>query len=108
MRNIHLILINLKPGTGCTLHGQLHPRHTGSLGDEGHSARCTRIDFQNVDNPVFHRVLDVHQPDHTQRLRQPFRVMPHGHDVFFRHHVCGDHTGTVTGMDTGQLNLFHD
>ena len=48
----------------------LRHRDPDHLGNEGHGARCARIDFKHIDVTVLDRILNVHQPDHLERKRQ--------------------------------------
>ena len=56
------------------LGGQLCQRHTDRLADKRHRARSARIDFQHIQGPVFHSILNIHEADHVKLGRQHLRL----------------------------------
>ena len=90
------------------LRGDPRHRDGADLTDERNGAGGPGVRFQNVDDVVADRVLDVHQSDHVHFQRQFLSVALDRLDVLFRNGDGRDEAGGVAGVDAGLLDVLHD
>ena len=88
--------------------GELRDRRADRLGDEGHGAAGARIDLDQIDHPVLHRELDVHQPDDAERSGKQARLPLDLGDDGRLQAVGGQRAGAVARMDARLLDMLHD
>ena len=96
-----------EPGAGHDLGGDLGNLDADRLCDEGHGARGARIDLEDVDVAVLHRVLHVHQPADLKRLGERDRLPLDLGDDRPRQRMRRQRAGGIAGMDSGFLDMLH-
>ena len=88
------------------LRRQLGQRASDGFADEGYGAGGPGIDFKHVDHFVLHGILDIHQAADPQFTRHRLSVLPDGLKNLGRQGVGRQHHRSVTGMDTGKLDVL--
>ena len=82
-------------------------RYADRLRDEGHRPAGARIHFQDVDDSILDRELDVDQADHAQRFGERDRLLAHERHVPFADQVGWEYARRVTGADPRILDVLH-
>ena len=90
------------------LGGELRQRHADGFGNERHGARRARVDFQDIDLVILHRVLHVHQPDDLQRFRQLRGRAADVRQDLLAQGVGGQDHRAVAGVNPGLLDVLQD
>ena len=88
--------------------GELRQRNAGRLRNEGNGARRARIRLKHENFSVPDGELNVHQPAHAQRGREPERVRANLRLDRLGKRRRGNHAGGISGMNARVFDVFHD
>jgi len=90
------------------LRGQTRHGHIADFGNQWHRARGAGIRLQNVNHIIGDGVLYVHQADYSEFHGNFFCIVIDSFNVTQRNAHRRNDTGGIAGMNTGQLDMFHD
>src|SRR5262249_40207858 len=75
---------------------------------KGHSPGSAWIDLEHVYLAGANRKLNIHQPNDVQGTAEFHRVLSDALAKILAQLIRGQHAGTVSRMDSGFFDVFHD
>jgi hypothetical protein len=86
----------------------LGPGNSGCLADERDRSGGPGVDFENVNDVILDRILDIHQTDHLKFLSQGVGVLFESLDQFIVQGEGRGDAGAVSGVDSRFFDMLHD
>ena len=89
------------------LCGDLGHGNSGGFADERHGARRAGIHLQHIDDPILHRILNVHQSDDIQGEGQSSRVDKKRVQLLCIHCIRREDARAVARVDPCLFDVLH-